>query len=121
MTSLTLTHHNLPGVTVIVVSGELDITNDTQLPAFLARVRRRPADQVVLDLTELTFMDSFGLRAVLICHADALARGGDARPAAPQHGPVQVLAVTGVDAHLTVHDTVKQALLVAMAAAESAI
>ncbi|GAA3560652.1 hypothetical protein GCM10022419_046620 [Nonomuraea rosea] len=120
MTPLTLTHQNLPGVTMIMVAGELDITNHEQLLTFMVQARQRPADQVVFDLTELRFMDSSGLRAVLACRSDALQCGGDVRVAAPRPGPAQLFEITGIDLRMSVHVTVEQALFIAMKAAEPA-
>jgi anti-sigma B factor antagonist len=120
MMPLTLTHRHLPGVTVIAVGGELDTTNHRELENFLEQVRQGPADQVVFDLAGLRFMDSRGLSSLLACHQACLDSGGEVRVAALQATPARLLSLTGVDAHVVVHDTVEQAIAVALAAATSA-
>jgi anti-sigma B factor antagonist len=54
-----------PGRFVVGFSGELDIVSVEGLEAQVEDLLVRPATQVDLDLTELTFMDSSGL-AVLV-------------------------------------------------------
>jgi anti-sigma B factor antagonist len=111
---LTLTHRHLPGVTVIAIAGELDVTNHGEMAAYLGRIRQAPADQVVFDLAELAFMDSSGLRALLSCRQDCVGQGGEMRLAALQAIPARMLEITGVHAHLLVHATVDQALTAAL-------
>ena len=49
---------------VIALRGELDLAGTATLEQELARL---PAGPVVLDLRELAFMDSSGLRAIVLC------------------------------------------------------
>ena len=44
--------------------GELDIATSPQLEEAIARATSEPVSELVLDLRELTFMDSTGLRAL---------------------------------------------------------
>ncbi|NRQ34523.1 STAS domain-containing protein [Nonomuraea sp. NN258] len=120
MTPLALTHQHLPGVTVVTVAGELDTTNHDQLPAFVAQARQRPADQVVLDLARLRFMDGNGLRAVLACRTETVRGGAELRVAAPHPSPARLLKITGLDARLSLHATLEQALFAATVAARPA-
>ena len=50
------------GGVLLRVSGELDIVSEPQLEAALAQAERQP---IRVDLSELSFMDSTGLRALL--------------------------------------------------------
>lgn len=56
-----------PGVTRVTPSGELDIVTAPQLAEALSEAARGSA-AVILDLSELTFMDSSGLHAILSAH-----------------------------------------------------
>jgi anti-sigma B factor antagonist len=58
-------------VHVVYVEGELDIVSSPPLKAVL-RVDRSP---VVVDLSNLTFMDASGLRALLEAKREAVANG----------------------------------------------
>jgi anti-sigma B factor antagonist/stage II sporulation protein AA (anti-sigma F factor antagonist) len=51
-----------PGGLLVKAAGELDLVSEPEFNAALEQVRGKPA---VVDLSELAFMDSTGLRAVL--------------------------------------------------------
>ena len=88
----------------IALEGELDLASVAELEAAIDAARSEGADEVVLDLRELEFMDSSGLRCVV--QADkraseegwrfALVRG----PAAVQ----RVFEITRMDQRLTFTD-----------------
>jgi anti-sigma B factor antagonist len=66
---------------------------------------------VVLDLTEVTFMDSTALSIVLGALREAWARGQGLLVAGPlQPTIVSLLGITGVDRFLTVHESREAAL-----------
>ncbi|NRQ38763.1 STAS domain-containing protein [Nonomuraea sp. NN258] len=117
MAELTMTRGRLSGVTVIALKGELTVTNQAVLRAYLDQARRRPDDQVVLDLSELTFMDSTGLRELLLCRGESVEHGGELRLAALRAAPSRLIQITGLDVHLSVHVTVEQAVAAARRAA----
>ena len=53
------------GSYVIAVSGELDLANKDALSDAIATAQKESARAVLLDLRELTFMDSSGLRILI--------------------------------------------------------
>lgn len=55
---------DVPGATVIVIAGDLDIATAPQLVAAVEGLADR-ADPLVLDLAAVTFVDSSGIRALL--------------------------------------------------------
>ena len=118
MPPLTLTRRELPGVTVVVVCGELDATNRRQLETFL-KERPAPGHHVVFDLAQVPFMDSSGLHVLLVFATDQLRSAGAVHLAAVQPLPARLLEITGVLAHVPIHDTVAEA--VAVAAAERSV
>ncbi|MEU1724967.1 STAS domain-containing protein [Nonomuraea sp. NPDC005692] len=120
MPPLTLLRREQPGVTVIVVSGELDATNRAQFESFL-RDRPEPGHQVVFDLARVPFVDSSGLHVLLAFATDQLRRSGAVRLAAVQPLPARLLDITGVLGHVPVHDTVEEAVAAARAAAERSV
>jgi anti-anti-sigma factor len=63
-------------VELLAVSGELDLSNSTELRRRIERAVRDGRDRVVIDLSDLTHMDSSGLAALIDCHQLAEARGG---------------------------------------------
>ncbi len=80
---------------VVVPRGELDIGTLGRLEAELARVSAR-AQAVVLDLRQLTFMDSTGLQLLLRMDLAARRRGGSFS-IVEADGPVaRLLTITGL-------------------------
>jgi anti-sigma B factor antagonist len=57
-----------PGVTVVAVSGELDLLTAPRLMAELDDVVRQRTGDVVVDLSETAFMDSFGIHVLVSAH-----------------------------------------------------
>lgn len=68
-----LTVHDTGGASTLALRGELDIHSSEKLACQLARVEQRKPEVLILDLRELEFIDSSGLRAIVA--ADSGARG----------------------------------------------
>jgi anti-sigma B factor antagonist len=81
--------------------GELDVATAPEVEQRLGEVRDSGADHVLLDLRQLSFMDSTGLRVVM--RADAAARAdGHTFEVVPGIPAVQrVLELAGVTGQLT--------------------
>lgn len=83
------------GTANVALSGELDLAGAQQFEARLGEAERERPDRLVIDLAELAFIDSTGLR--LLLQADARARERDCelllRGAAPT--VKRVFEVTG--------------------------
>jgi anti-sigma B factor antagonist len=110
---LSLQHHHLPGVTVIRVGGELDAATASSLEDRGRRVYRS-GDQLVFDLTETTFIDCGGLRALIRAHHLVRPSGGLVRVAGLRPAVAKVVALADVRAVLLVHASVEQAIKVAL-------
>jgi anti-anti-sigma factor len=92
------------GVRVLVVEGELDVA---VVPGLLGRVDEllggRPS--AVLDLSEVPFFDSSGVRLVDRLHRTCAAAGGRLVVAAPRGtGPRRVLEIVGMGGDLVADD-----------------
>jgi anti-sigma B factor antagonist len=88
--------------TVVSLEGELDLASAPLLASELDGEQVGAANTVVLDLQELRFIDSTGLRAILAANERFRERG---RTFAITRGSEQVerlLAITRVDEHLRV-------------------
>ncbi|MGH3428042.1 MAG: STAS domain-containing protein [Mycobacteriales bacterium] len=96
--------------TMLTLTGELDLASSEQLEEALARVRDWGTALVVLDLRELTFMDSTGLH--LLVEANQRAREGGPQFQVISGGPQvqRLLSITGVDRWLTLIDAPDQPL-----------
>jgi anti-anti-sigma factor len=83
-------------------AGDLDLDTVHRVESALAELRGDGCQSLVLDLRELTFMDSTGLRLVIRWHTAAQDEGF-AFAIVPGREVVQrVFRLTGMDAHLTV-------------------
>jgi len=68
----------IDGTTVrLALTGELDIAGAARVEQELERIEREPPATIVLDLRELAFMDSTGLRVIVA--ADSRAREQERR------------------------------------------
>jgi anti-anti-sigma factor len=94
----------------VQLQGELDIANAEDLRQKLTTARRELGEQVVLDLTNLEFMDSHGLSVIIHCYKAATAAGGGLTLAAPRPIVRRTLEVTGLTARMNVTDSLDQAL-----------
>ena len=91
----------------------MDCTTSTRIAAYIGRILRRPSDQLVFDLTEVSFVDSHGLNVLLSCAADSHRHGGAVRLAAVPPTLARLLPLTAADADLPVHATVQDAITAA--------
>ncbi|SEG99747.1 anti-anti-sigma factor [Nonomuraea solani] len=108
MSPLSLNHCPLPAGVLITVAGELDVTNAGHLESSIGGARR-PGQPVVLDLGELTFMDSSGLHVLLRVHSGLHHEGATLHLAAVQDLPARILQITGVWDVLNIHADVAEA------------
>jgi anti-sigma B factor antagonist len=96
--------------TVVSVSGELDIVSSAELEEALEGLEGSEARSIILDLTDVEFMDSAGLAVVVRAHQRAENAG---TPFTLVTGSPQVrrlLSVTGMDARITVAETSEELL-----------
>jgi anti-anti-sigma factor len=84
------------------VSGELDVANSGELAVLLKRYLHAGCSTLVLDVSELTFLDCAGLRALVRTHNGCLARGGGLvlRHVGPQ--VARLLGLTQLDSALVI-------------------
>jgi anti-sigma B factor antagonist len=97
------------GELVVTVRGELDLAVADGLARTIEPLLK-PGAVVVLDGTEMTFLDSSGLRALLQAHKRAQSDGASFRVVAPQQPVRRVLELAGADAYLKLHPDVPSAL-----------
>jgi anti-sigma B factor antagonist len=92
------------GIYRILLRGELDVSTAPRFNAVMSDARIRNCHTLVVDLSELTFMDSTGLSAVLVGEMHARTRGQRfAVIRGPRHVQ-ELFRLTGVDHFLEVID-----------------
>ena len=93
---------------VLTLRGELDVASSAALERAIEQ--DGVYERLVIDLSELEFIDSTGLSVLVAAHQQAVA---DGREFCVVQGPAQVqrlLALTGLEQRLTVADSLEQLL-----------
>ena len=82
---------------IVGMRGDLDIASVPEVDAVLAEIAK-PGSRIVLDLRELTFMDSTGVRTIVAAHQLAEESGCDLRVVRPpRDSPVaRVIEISGI-------------------------
>ena len=97
-------------VVVVSVSGSIDALNAQELTDCFLRQIEAGAKNFVLDLSQLDFMSSAGLRAILTGVRKARQNAGDLHLAAAQPGVENVLNVSGFASILNTYSDVQKAV-----------
>ena len=92
------------GTPRLIVSGELDLASAEELEAGLKQLESAEPDVLVLDLRELDFMDSTGLRTVIAADARAKERSGRLVVVRASEEVDRVFRLTRMDQHLELVD-----------------
>jgi anti-anti-sigma factor len=84
----------------IFVSGEVESTGAVQLSNVVCgAVRQYQPDCIEMNLSGITFLGSAGIRALVVCHADAQQAGCQLRLVDPPVIVYRVLEICGLVAH----------------------
>jgi anti-sigma B factor antagonist len=97
------------GGVVVSLAGELDLYNAEEVRSALLDICSGEPQVLVVDLGEVTFIDSTAL-GVLIEARSRMTDRQSFRLAAPGVETKRALEVSGLDRHFVVHETVPQAL-----------
>jgi anti-anti-sigma factor len=100
--TLTCATRHEGAVATVAVAGELDMSTVPELQGALAEALAGGPDLVVLDLRELRFLDSSGLRAVLAADRTARTNGHDFAVIRGPRSVHQVFEITGMDKRLAI-------------------
>ena len=97
-----------PADTVVVrVAGEVDMSREGEVRAELAGLDGLERSGIVVDLTECEFIDSSGVRALLL--SQETESGGGLAVAASSDQILRILSVMGLDKVLPIRPTVDEA------------
>lgn len=99
---------------VVHVGGELDLANSATLQQYLVdQLDKQPSD-VVVDLTEVSFLDSTALSAFIVAYHKARKAGGGLHLAGATGTARRVLDITQLNVVLDLHDDVDDAIEAAL-------
>jgi anti-sigma B factor antagonist len=97
-------------VTVLRCAGEIDIATVSLLRDRIAQVQVDGRARLVLDLDEVTFMDSLGLGALIGAHKRARVFQGTLVIVCTSRPVLRILSATALDRVFTIVSTVDDAL-----------
>ena len=93
-----------PDAYVIRVQGELDLGGCTDLDLALKRAEESRAERIVVDLEELTFIDSSGMGALVEASRRSASNGNRLELTRGTGHPAKTLRMTGLDQALPLTD-----------------
>jgi len=102
------------GAVIVRLVGELDLYNAPEVRSALLEVCAEDPERLVVDLGDVDFVDSTAL-GVLIEARTKLTNRRSFLLAAPGLETHRALQISGLDQHLSVHDTVDDALATSVA------
>lgn len=97
------------GATVVKLSGELDLYNAQELRQALLEECAQQPERLVVDLSDVIFLDSTALGALIEARTKLTNRQAFLL-AAPAAETRRALEISGLDRHFALHDTVEAAL-----------
>jgi anti-sigma B factor antagonist len=95
---------------VVSLPAEIDMANAERVGGQLRAAVGAGPKVVVADMTATTFCDSMGVRALVLAHRHAAARGIELRLLLPTPAVLRVMQVLGVDAVLPIYRSREQVL-----------
>jgi anti-anti-sigma factor len=102
---LTLHSRRVDDAQIISLVGELDYAGAPAVARELDRIEKTDVRRITLDLSGLTFMDSSGLRLLLLANLRSRADGHRLGLRAPPHFVRRVLALTGAAKQMTFEES----------------
>jgi anti-anti-sigma factor len=98
------------GIVLIEVVGELDAHTARELDKTLNDLLAQSHSRMVLDASQLGFISSAGLRAIVFAHREACQRGGQVRVCGLNAHARRIFEMAGLDECLYLSDTRQEAM-----------
>ena len=89
-----------PGEARLSVSGELDLSAAPRLARAADKVLEGGPQRLLLDLSGLRFIDSSGLRTIIVLHQRASQEGWELEVVRPPKHLMTIFQISGMDEHL---------------------
>jgi len=97
-------------IQLFALAGSLDIATSPSLRAALMEAADGDKHEIIVDLTQLEFLDSTGLGALIGAHKRAAEHGGSLRLVAQEGQILRLLRITGLLEVFEVYPSVEAAL-----------
>jgi len=96
--------------TLVEVIDRFDVITAPEIKAALLKAAEEGAHVIVIDLSQVTFLDSSGVGALVAIHKAVEHQGGRLHLAAPTKQAQLVLRLTQLESMFSLHHTVNDAL-----------
>ena len=107
---LDISVQTLKRVDVVTVSGRVDSNTSPDLEAALEERMAEGRYNLVVDLSDVNYLSSAGLRTLVSALRTCKKKGGDVRIASPSERVFEVMALAGLDSLFTSYDDVTVAV-----------
>jgi anti-sigma B factor antagonist len=97
-------------VDVISAGGEIDLHTAPELDRWIDEALQAGRRHVVVDMSEVTFIDSTAIGVLVRAHRGAVEARGSLRLVCTDKNVLRILAFAGLDEKLTIHETLDEAL-----------
>ncbi len=104
---ITVRSYKVAHCSVVVASGEIDAA---AAPLLRNELARADSPRIVLELTDVSFLDSTGLGVLVEAMQNVRAEGGWVRLVGASAPVVKLLKITRLDVVFSIHDTVDSAV-----------
>jgi anti-sigma B factor antagonist len=91
---------------VVTPSGELDVATAPELRSYLHKLVDDGASTLVVDLTDVAFLDSTTLGVLISVHKRLVESGGAVDLVVPHARLLRIFQITGLDRVFTIHASV---------------
>jgi anti-sigma B factor antagonist len=105
---MTRTDH--PGVSVLQARGEIDVATAPEFHASLAELIAEGRAILIVDMSEVSFIDSTGLGVLVSAEKESRAAGHELRLVVTQPHITKLLALTGLDEVFTIVSSTQDAV-----------
>lgn len=107
--SFTSRRADCPGVEVVSLSGEFDAFSAQLVKRMLGDPAKLRQPQVILDLSDVTFMDAGAVGAIVYCRRMLAARGTDLSLVCPAGPALRLMRLLSLDRAWTIYSTQEDA------------
>ncbi|MFF1724334.1 STAS domain-containing protein [Streptomyces sviceus] len=106
---LSIVETSSEGIRILTLAGEID--NDTcETLRQALDIPTAPPPHLVIDMRQVTFMDSTGINLLITAHQSATDAGGWIRLATPTSPVMRIIQIVGIDTLIDCHPTLREAL-----------
>ncbi|MGN6607483.1 MAG: STAS domain-containing protein [Jatrophihabitans sp.] len=107
---LAVSRESVAGASVLSVRGEVDVYSAPTLRDNLTELLESGAEAVVVDLTEVAFLDSTGLGALIGARTEAENSGGRLALVCTNDRILKLFTITGLDSVFSIYEGVDEAV-----------